>query len=109
MNSNKSLRGTSSARLSAIVAFMLGASSLALAQNAPTLGAGAMPPAREGNIYDYQDHQPTQAEVDRAEAAAGIRPSSQESETQIEKEVEDAIETDKRSVEDFKKHSNRGQ
>lgn len=99
MNANKSPRASSSIRLAAVAALVFAASSPALAQNAPAPGAGAVPPAREGNIYDYHDHQPTQAEIDSAEAAdAPLR------KTQIETEAEDAIASDKQSVEDFLKH-----
>src|SRR5258708_32974694 len=45
------------------IALVLAASSPALAQNYPTSGGVAAPPAREGNIYDHKDHQPTEAAV----------------------------------------------
>jgi hypothetical protein len=31
-------------------------------------------PAREGNVWGWRDHQPTEAEVSREEKAAGIAP-----------------------------------
>ena len=105
MNANTSSRASSPTRLAAVVALVFAASSPAFAQNTPAPGAGAMPPAREGNIYDYHDHQPTQAEIDSAEAAAGLRAPSSGSKTQIENEAEDSIAADKQSVEDFLEHS----
>src|SRR5260221_7233575 len=45
------------------IALVLAASSPALAQSVPPAGGGAAPPAREGNIYDHKDHQPTEADV----------------------------------------------
>jgi hypothetical protein len=32
-------------------------------------------PTREGNVWGWRDHQPTEAEVSRMEAAAGIAPA----------------------------------
>jgi hypothetical protein len=32
-------------------------------------------PTREGNIWGWRDHQPTEAEVSRKEAAAGVAPA----------------------------------
>jgi hypothetical protein len=32
-------------------------------------------PAREANVWDWHDHQPTQAEVSRKEQEAGIAPA----------------------------------
>jgi hypothetical protein len=32
-------------------------------------------PTREGNVWGWHDHQPTEAEVSRKEAAAGIAPA----------------------------------
>jgi hypothetical protein len=90
--------------LLAIVAALLPApSSLVFAQNATTPAARASPPAREGNIYDHIDHQPTRAEVERAEAAAGVGRSS--STTEVENEVKALLketdEQDKKSDEDL--------
>src|SRR5260221_14675925 len=45
------------------IALVLAASSPALAQSVPPAGGGAAPPAREGNIYDHKNHQPTEADV----------------------------------------------
>ena len=84
-------------------AFVLATSSPVLAQNAPSSGA---PPPRIGNIYNWRDHQPTQQEVDDAEAAAGVRARSSESNPQVEKEVKELLkqtdELDRRSGEDRK-------
>jgi len=32
-------------------------------------------PAREGNVWDWRDHQPTEAGVSRKEKAAGVAPA----------------------------------
>jgi len=71
---------------------------LLLASNAPAQTAvtngGSRPqdgdqlPARIGNVYDHQDHQPTQAE----EAAAGIAPPSSSTKREVEKEVEELLQ-----------------
>ena len=110
MNANKSSRASSSTRLAAVGALVLAASSPSLAQNAPAPGAGAVPPAREGNIYDHRDHQPTQAEIDSAEAAAGLGAPSSESETQVENEAKALLkrtdQLDKQSEEDLTNYSN---
>jgi hypothetical protein len=112
VGANKSPRASSSMRLAAIAALVLAASSLALAQNAPVPDARVTPPAREGNVYDHHDHQPTQAEVDSAETAVGGREPSSESETPVENEVKALLKQtdklDKQSDEDLKSHSNGG-
>jgi len=109
METSKSYRVWSWTRLAAVAALVLEAASPGLAQNAPASGAAATPPAREGNIYDHQDHQPTQAEVDSAAAAAGIRAPSPESKTQVENEIEGLLrqtdELDRESNEDLKSSS----
>jgi hypothetical protein len=111
MDVNQSPRASSSMRLTAVVAVVLAAISSALAQNGPARGAKARPPAREGNIFDHQDHQPTQAEVDSAEAAASARVPS-ESDTQVESEVNTLLrqtdKLDKQSDEDLKGDPNGG-
>lgn len=110
MNANKSPRATSLTRLAAVAALVLAAASPSLAQNAPAPGAGAVPPAREGNIYDHRDHQPTQAEVDSAEAATGSGAPAPESQKQVEKEVKALLkrtdQLDKQSEEDLTNYSN---
>jgi hypothetical protein len=110
MDANKSPQASSSTRLAAVAALVLAASSPSLAQNAPTPGAGAVPPAREGNIYDHRDHQPTQAEVVGAEAAAGIGAPSPESQTQVKNEVKALLkqtdQLDRQSEEDLTSDSN---
>jgi hypothetical protein len=63
-----------------IVALALAASSPALAQSDHTPRPTAPPPAREGNIYDHKDHQPTERDVGTAESAAGDK-------QQVEEEV----------------------
>jgi len=63
------------------IALVLAASSPALAQNYPTSGGVAAPPAREGNIYDHKDHQPTEADV------AGTASPSPGAKRQVEDEV----------------------
>jgi hypothetical protein len=73
-------------------ALVLTASSLALAQSAPTSGGLAAPPAREGNIYDHKDHQPTEAEVRAAERAAGTASPSSGTKQQVEDEVRELLQ-----------------
>jgi hypothetical protein len=52
----------------------------------------AQAPARVGNIYNYQDHQPTQAELE----ASGIPAPSPRTEQQVEKEIKELLqETDR--------------
>jgi len=71
----------------------LAASSPALAQSDPTSGGGAAPPAREGNIYDHRDHQPTEADVERA---TGTESPSSGANRQVEDEVKALLQqTDK--------------
>jgi hypothetical protein len=84
----------------AIVAALLPLlSSLVFAQNATTTAA----PAREGNIYDHIDHQPTRAQVDNAEAATGRRAS--ETDTKVLDEIKALLEEtdrqDKKADEDL--------
>ena len=43
---------------------------LLIASAAPALAQ----PAREGNIYDWRDHQPTEGSVQAKERAAGVAP-----------------------------------
>jgi hypothetical protein len=113
MDAKKSPRAPSSTRLAAVAALVLAVSAPAFAQRAPAPDAGAMPPAREGNIYDHRDHQPTQAEIDRAEAAAGPGAPARESQKQVEEEVraleKRTNELDKESDEDLTSSSNGGQ
>ncbi len=100
---------TTSARRSsfspaALAALLLAAGSPALAQNAAV--PGTTPPAREGNIYDHRDHQPTQAQIDSAAAAAGVRAPPSANPGPVEDEVKALLkqtdELDKRSDEDLK-------
>ena len=52
----------------------------------------AQAPARVGNIYNYQDHQPTQSELE----ASGIPAPSARTEQQVEKEIQELLrETDR--------------
>jgi hypothetical protein len=112
MVATKSLRTSSSTRVAAVAALVLAASSPSPAQNAPAPGAGAVPPTREGNIYDHLDHQPTQAEIDGAEAAAGSGAPATKSQEQVEKEVRALLkrtdELDKQSDKDLTNDSNGG-
>jgi hypothetical protein len=48
---------------------------LALALLAAPTAAFANVPTREGNIWGWQDHQPTETQVERSEEAAGIAPT----------------------------------
>ena len=64
----------------------------ALAQSNPTPGGAAAPPAREGNIYDHKDHQPTEAEVRAAERAAGTESPSSGTKRQVEDEVDELLQ-----------------
>jgi hypothetical protein len=77
--------------LTAIAGLVLAASSPILAQTSAAPAGGAISPAREGNVYGHKNHQPTQAEVSRAEVSAGIRPSSSGDAADIEKEVEELL------------------
>src|SRR5258708_13353733 len=70
-----------STTLPTAIALVLAASSPALAQSVPPAGGGAAPPAREGNIYDHKDHQPTEADV------AGTASPSPGAKGQVEDEV----------------------
>jgi hypothetical protein len=65
--------GRKSTLLVTVAVLLLAASSRIQAQTYPASVDGAMPPTREGNIYDHKDHQPTEAEISRAQAAAGDR------------------------------------
>ncbi len=67
------------------------ASLSALAQTGPAPTGTAGPPAREGNIYGHKDHQPTQAEIDRATGTPGVdRPPSDAS--QVEEDVQKLLQ-----------------
>jgi hypothetical protein len=94
--------------LAAVAGLVLSASSPILAQTSPAPVHGPISSAREGNIYDHQDHQPTEAEVSGAEAAAGIHPQSSVATTDVEKDVEELLkqidELDKRSDEQAEGH-----
>ncbi|MGO8914840.1 MAG: hypothetical protein ACLQJR_02910 [Stellaceae bacterium] len=112
MDAKKSPRAPSSTRLAAVAALMLAAAAPALAQNAPAPGAGAAPPAREGNIYGHQDHQPTQADIDSAAAAAGVRAPLEDkaqTEAEVERLLKQTDKVDKQSDEDLRGHSTSGQ
>jgi hypothetical protein len=102
---------SSSTYLAAVIGLLLAAVPVRAQDSAP-LGAAAVPPAREGNIYDHRDHQPTQAEIDAAEAAAGAHPAREPSQTQVEDEVKALLkqtdEADKRSDADLKNGSSNG-
>jgi len=93
--------------LTIITVLLLAPSSLAFAQNAATPTAPM--PAREGNIYDHIDHQPTRAQVERAEAAAGGDRRSSETEAEVLNEVKELLKEtdrqDKKSDDDLSGHS----
>jgi hypothetical protein len=44
----------------------------------PELRVALTEPARNGNIWDWQDHEPVPSEVQKKEQAAGIAPSPQQ-------------------------------
>jgi hypothetical protein len=100
----RSSRASLSTPLAIVALLLLAPSSLALAQN-PATPAARTSPVREGNIYDHIDHQPTRAEVERAEAAAGAgRPSSatdREVENEVKALLKETDEQDKKSDEDI--------
>jgi hypothetical protein len=58
------------------IRFRLPAVALTLALLGPIVPASgqSQPPTREGNIWGWRDHQPTEAEIQRDERAAGIAP-----------------------------------
>jgi hypothetical protein len=64
-----------------IVSFRIPAVALAFALLAASQAAYAqsLAPTREGNVWDWRDHQPTMAEVRQKEKAAGIAPSGSDS------------------------------
>jgi hypothetical protein len=39
--------------------------------------------AREGNVWDWRDHQPTETGVSRKEQAAGVAPTSSQRESDV--------------------------
>jgi hypothetical protein len=43
--------------------------------------AGAQAPSREGNVWNWRRHQPTEAQVEPKEKAAGLAPTSPQRET----------------------------
>jgi hypothetical protein len=53
----------------------ISAIALAFALLAAPAAALANVPTREGNIWDWRDHQPTETPVQRSEEAAGIAPT----------------------------------
>ena len=101
----RSSRAFLSTPLAIVAALLPAPSSLLFAQNATTPAARTSPPVREGNIYDHIDHQPTRAEVERAEAAAGGgRPSSatdREVENEVKALLKETDEQDKKSDENL--------
>jgi hypothetical protein len=54
----------------------ISAIALAFALLAAPVAAVAQVPTREGNIWGWRDHQPTETMVERNEQAAGIAPST---------------------------------
>ena len=80
-----------------VLALVLAASSAAMAQNAPAPAGAAPPPAREGNIYDHKDHQPTEADLPAVDRSGA-------SQSEVEKGVQQLLrqtdELDKQSEQD---------
>ena len=64
------LKVTSMANNSFRIPMIAMAAALLMAPATSFAQSGA--PAREGNIWDWRDHQPTEAEVSRMEKAAGL-------------------------------------
>lgn len=86
--------------LMAIVAGLaLAASEPLMAQTNPAPAAGPISSPREGNIYDFKKHQPTEAEVGGGDAKGRA---------EVEKEVQDLLkqldELDRKSEEGAKGH-----
>ena len=87
---------------------------LVLANPAPVFAQAepVLPPAREGNIYDHKDHQPTQADIDRAQAAAGVHSPAPAPDSNVEKDVEELLRQtdalDKQTEERAKEYRNSG-
>ena len=88
--------------LAAVAVILLAASSPILAQTNPPLVDRAIPPAREGNIYDHKDHQPTEAEVSRTGRPQSVNAAP------VEKGVEEFLKQmdklDKQSEEQLELH-----
>jgi hypothetical protein len=59
-------------RMMAVALALLAARAPAYAQSEVPLGNG---PVRNGNVWDWRDHQPTEAGVSQKEKAAGIAPA----------------------------------
>lgn len=59
------------------IPFSMAATVLTVALLAAPAAAFAQPqvPTREGNIWGWRDHQPTESEVLKNEAAAGVEPT----------------------------------
>ena len=89
-----------------VTVLLLVPSSLAFAQNAATPTVPV--PAREGNIYDHIDHQPTRAQVEDAEAAVGRDRRSSETDAEVLNEVKALLKEtdrqDKKSDDDLNGH-----
>jgi hypothetical protein len=49
------------------------------------------PPAREGDVYDHRDHQPTESEVDRAEGRSGPDYPGPTTDQDVERGVENLL------------------
>jgi len=86
------------ALLAAVAGLIVMAPSLVLAQINPAPVGGMESrgntdnvATREGNTYDHRDHQPTQAEINAAQQAAGKLPPPSPSTAEVEKEVHDLL------------------
>jgi hypothetical protein len=98
---DNSSRRRSLTLLAALIAVPLAVSPSAIAQNAAAPGATEAPPAREANVYDHRDHQPTQADVAGAEGST----FPEESNEQVEKEVDALLkQTDELDKESDERH-----
>ena len=75
---------------------VLTTSPLALAQSTVNPGAGNGPQGREGNVYNHQAHQPTEAGVNAAERNAGVAPAPSGAEHEVEGEVNQLLQQTQR-------------
>ena len=74
-------------RVATAAALVFAVAAPAAAQTAPVDVEHASP-TREGNVFDHRDHQPTEAQVDRAEGSSGINSPSPTTEHQVEEGVD---------------------
>jgi hypothetical protein len=102
--SSRVLRPSAAPVMAAVIVFAASLSAIA--------DDTAGPPAREGNIYDHKDHQPTEAELRAAEKAAGVPGSSAPGNPQVEEGVKQLLDQtdalDKRSEREGRSGSSEG-